>query len=222
MIKASDWAELASFVRSRGDSSGICENPDFQKACERYLQVLLEKNQVLNLTAIRELESGFWKHLADSLVLLGWEPLGKVCDWGSGGGLPGIPLALSRLFRGQEANLVFLDSVGKKLRAIEEFAGVLEIPGCRFINDRGEAAIKSGRLFGVDTVVMRAVAPAERAVTWMDPSIRRWVFLLSPQQVEGWEKEAPRLKKRGLNLVRIERYDLPRQHGSRALLEYSK
>ncbi|MGZ3693366.1 MAG: hypothetical protein ACXWQO_04120, partial [Bdellovibrionota bacterium] len=89
-------------------------------------------------------------------------------------------------------------------------------------NSRGEVAIKSGELHGVNTVVMRAVAPADRAAAWMDSSIARWVFLLAPAQIADWEKEAARLKRKGLNLVRSERYELPRGHGSRALLEYSK
>ncbi|MGZ3712663.1 MAG: RsmG family class I SAM-dependent methyltransferase, partial [Bdellovibrionota bacterium] len=101
MITKKDWEELSSFLKERGDKSGTCENAAFRAACEHYLKILLQKNEVLNLTAIRDLEVAFWKHLADSLVLLGWEPLGKVCDWGSGGGLPGIPLALSRVSRGE-------------------------------------------------------------------------------------------------------------------------
>jgi 16S rRNA (guanine527-N7)-methyltransferase len=222
MITAKDWEELSAFLQSRGDRSGVCENPPFRQACEYYLKILLQKNEVLNLTAVRELEVAFWKHLADSLVLLSWEPLGKVVDWGSGGGLPGIPLALARVAQGQDANILFLDSVGKKLKAVEEFVGQLKIPGCGFLNARGEIAIKSEAFHGVNTVVMRAVAPPERAVDWMDSSVSQWVFLLTPQQLPGWEKEAPRLKRKGLNLVRSEVYELPQNHGPRALLEYSK
>jgi 16S rRNA (guanine527-N7)-methyltransferase len=121
MISKKDWEELSAFLQERGDRSGVCESASFRASCEFYLKILLQKNEVLNLTAVRDLDVAFWKHLADSLVLLGWEPLGKVVDWGSGGGLPGIPLALSRVAQGQEANIVFLDSVGKKLKAIEEF-----------------------------------------------------------------------------------------------------
>ncbi|MGE3261409.1 MAG: 16S rRNA (guanine(527)-N(7))-methyltransferase RsmG [Bacteriovoracia bacterium] len=222
MITKKDWDELSSFLKERGDKSGVCEDASFRAACEHYLKILLQKNEVLNLTAVRDLEVAFWKHLADSLVLLGWEPLGKVVDWGSGGGLPGVPLALSRVSRGQEGQVLFLDSVGKKLRAIEEFVAELKIPGCGFSTSRGEVAIKSGEFHGVNTVVMRAVAPAERAAAWMDSSIGRWVFLLTPAQIADWEKEAPRLKRKGLHLARSVVYDLPRGHGSRALLEYSK
>lgn len=222
MISKLDWEELTVFLRERGDKSGVAENPAFRASCERFLHLLLKKNEVLNLTAIRDLEAAFWRHLADSLVLLAWEPLGKTVDWGSGGGLPGIPLALSRQALGQPLDLIFLDSVGKKLRAVEEFAFELVLRECSFLNARGEVALESGQLSGVETVVMRAVAPAEKAATWMSASVPRWVFLLTPPQVEDWKKEAPRLEKRGLNLVRVEAYELPRNQGSRALLEYSK
>lgn len=222
MISPANWAELSAFLKSRGDVSGVSEKPEFRLQCEKFLEMLLMKNEVVNLTAVRDLETAFWKHLADSLVLLGWEPLGRVLDWGSGGGLPGIPLSLARRSLGQEIQVDFLDSVGKKLRCIEEFNGQLGLTQAKYFNERGETALQSGKLWGVETVVMRAVAPAERASTWMSSAVPRWVFLLTPPQIEDWKKEASRLKKKGLNLVRVETYDLPRGHGSRALLEYSK
>jgi 16S rRNA (guanine527-N7)-methyltransferase len=222
MISTGDWAELGLFLESLGDHSQLCKNSEFRADCERYLSLLLAKNDAVNLTGAKDLQTLFWKHLAESLALLSWEPLGEVVDWGSGGGLPGIPLALARRARGDTTKVHFLDSVGKKIRAVEEFAGELALEGSRFFNGRGEALISDGSFRGVQTVVMRAVAPAERARVWMSSAVPRWVFLISPAQVESWEKERAYLGMKKLRLTKKIFFDLPKEQGPRALLEYSK
>jgi 16S rRNA (guanine527-N7)-methyltransferase len=188
----------------------------------RFLELLLKKNEVVNLTAVRDLENAFWKHLADSLSVLCWEPLGALCDWGSGGGLPGIPLALVRKHRGDDSPVVFLDSVAKKIRAIEEFSGALGLRRVRHCVGRGEELIKTGQLADIQTVVMRAVAPPERAVHWLSPRIPHWIFFLGPSQRELWEKALPRLSSKGLAINAEKRFSLPRGQGERFLLRLSK
>lgn len=221
IISHADWEEAASFLRSLGDKSEVCSQASFRLDCEKYLSLLLAKNELVNLTGAKDIQTAFWKHLVDSLALLSWEPLGLVVDWGSGGGFPGIPLALARRAKGEKPAVYFLDSVGKKIRCIEEFAQALGLES-KYFNGRGEALVSDGTLAGVETVVMRAVAPAERARAWMSGAVPRWVFLLSPAQIESWEKERAYLGNKKLRLTRKVIFDLPRQQGSRALLEYSK
>jgi 16S rRNA (guanine527-N7)-methyltransferase len=91
------------------------------RALERYVELLLERNNVLNLTGAKDDASAF-EHVRDSIALLPYvrEPL---VDIGSGGGFPAIPLAIAGGFR---ATLV--ESVAKKARFLESVARTLELP----------------------------------------------------------------------------------------------
>ncbi|RZA02958.1 MAG: hypothetical protein EOP11_16370, partial [Proteobacteria bacterium] len=89
------WAEACDFLSSLGLDHSLLNAASFRSELERYLGLLLKKNEELNLTSLRDPNVAFWKHIVDSLTILQWEPMGAVIDWGSGGGLPGIPLALA-------------------------------------------------------------------------------------------------------------------------------
>lgn len=186
ILTDADWVEAFRFLRSSGVSLSPEIEPQLIADLEKYLTLLLKKNELINLTAIREPKSALWKHLVDSLLLCRERPVGVLLDWGSGGGLPGIPLALFRRASGDSSPVFFLDSVGKKLTAIEEFCDELGIRS-QFFHERGEHFLKRGDRPHIDSIVMRAVAPAERAITWLDPSIAHWIFFLGPQQVLEWE-----------------------------------
>lgn len=222
MISSSQWKEVQDFLQSTGDPLGLASSPDLRMELARYLGLLLAKNEEVNLTAIRDPGSALWKHLADSLALVQWEDLGVVLDWGSGGGLPGIPLALARKCAGLSPRVHFLDSVGKKIRAIEEFCGALGLVDSRFFLGRGEDLASNGALKGIDTVVMRAVAPAERAVKWLHPSLPRWVLLLGPHQLDLWKAEERAVGRKGFHFGGEARFPLPHDQGQRVLLELLK
>ena len=79
---------------------------------ELFASLLVEKNKVLNLTAITDPEGIAVKHFADSLTALRMIELNagdRVIDVGTGGGFPGIPLLIAR----PEIELTMLDSTGK-------------------------------------------------------------------------------------------------------------
>lgn len=86
---------------------------------ELFASLLVEKNKVLNLTAITDPEGIAVKHFADSLTALRMIELNagdRVIDVGTGGGFPGIPLLIAR----PEIELTMLDSTGKKLAFVSQ------------------------------------------------------------------------------------------------------
>lgn len=113
-----------------------------ESACLRevnFLEMVLNKNQYLNLTAVRDFKKGLVLHLVDSLLYL--RPMRKYCpfieftddseetefvsflDMGSGAGFPGIPLAIADpIYRG-----VLCDSTKKKMAAANEFIDSLKL-----------------------------------------------------------------------------------------------
>jgi 16S rRNA (guanine527-N7)-methyltransferase len=95
---------------------------------EKLLTLFLEKNSQINLSAIRTPEGVVEKHFVDSAMLLDFaKPAGDWLDLGSGGGFPGIPLAILA----PETGFTMLDSVGKKVKCTEEFAETLGLENAR-------------------------------------------------------------------------------------------
>lgn len=221
-ISPADWAGAVSFLRSIGSQSAALNSPVFQESAGQYLALLLQKNEDVNLTGAKDLQTAFWKHLVDSLALLSMGELGNTVDWGSGGGLPGIPLALERKFSGSRAKVHFVDSVGKKVRAVEEFAVALGLQNACGHIGRGEVLLKAGAFGPVDTVVMRAVAPAERAIAWVSPLAKQWILFLGPSQAVEWRGYESRLQKLKMKISEEKSFALPRDLGDRCLLRISK
>lgn len=92
---------------------------------ELFLKIFIEKNSQINLSAIRESDEIILKHFVDSLILTNFIDLKwKVLDLGTWWGFPGIPL---KIFYKEQIKLSMLDSVGKKLDAIDEFLEKLEL-----------------------------------------------------------------------------------------------
>jgi 16S rRNA (guanine527-N7)-methyltransferase len=111
--------------------------PGFADAAERYVQLLLEANARLNLTRLVEPEAVALLHLLDALAALplvdAQQPRSAV-DLGSGGGVPGIPLALAR----PDVRWTLVDSVAKKAEALRGFVEVLGLSNVTVLAERAE------------------------------------------------------------------------------------
>lgn len=122
---------------------------------EEFSRLLLEKNQVMNLTAITEPDSVATLHLLDSLSLL---PLadfaGKtVVDVGTGAGFPGVPLAIAL----PECRVTLLDSLNKRIEFLRESCGALGLTEVDCLHARAEEFAAAHRE-EFDFAVSRAVA----------------------------------------------------------------
>ena len=120
-----------------------------------FSRMLLEKNQVMNLTAITDPREVATLHLLDSLVLAAQADLvGKtVIDVGTGAGFPGMPLAIA--VPGVEMTL--LDSLGKRVDFLKEVCEALELQGISCVHARAEEFAAAHRE-RYDFAVSRAVA----------------------------------------------------------------
>ena len=121
-----------------------------------YLQLLQKWNKPFNLTAIKKAEDMIPKHLMDSLSVLAH--LGgarRVCDVGTGAGLPGIPLAVCC----PETEFVLLDSNGKKTRFLHQVRRHLNLSNVTIVEGRAEDYQPD---IGFDAVLSRAFADLMR------------------------------------------------------------
>ena len=128
-----------------------------------YLALIQKWNKVYNLTAVRDPQEMLTHHLLDSLTAIaplvrhtGGQPA-KVLDVGSGGGLPGIVLAICR----PELNVSCVDTVGKKAAFIQQVAASLKLPNLHGIHARVETLTGP-----FDLICCRAFASLPDFVTW--------------------------------------------------------
>lgn len=129
-----------------------------------YLALLQRWNATYNLTAVREPGAMFSQHLVDCLAVV--SPLGRhlgthrpaawvpprVLDVGSGGGLPGVVLAISD----SGLDVTCVDTVGKKSAFVRQVAGQLGLPGLHAVHARVEALPAAARGAGFDVITSRA------------------------------------------------------------------
>ena len=113
-----------------------------------YLELLLEANKNISLTGIKNPKEAVIKHTIDSLSVSSAIEGEKIVDIGSGGGTPGIPLAIAN----PDKKFYLIDSVLKKIKFLDETVKVLELDNIETICDRGENINK----LSADTVVSRA------------------------------------------------------------------
>ena len=99
-----------------------------------YLALLIKWNKAYNLTAVRNPDEMVSRHLLDSLSVMSFIENGRWLDVGSGGGMPGIPLAI--LF--PERRFTLLDSNGKKTRFLTQVKLELKLANLEVIHSRVE------------------------------------------------------------------------------------
>ena len=138
----------------------------------RYIELLRNWNSRVNLISRRDEENIWWNHILHSLSILFFVTPGEamnLLDLGTGGGLPGIPLAILR----NDLHIVLLDSIRKKTAAVQDMVERLALTNARVETGRAEELHgKSGFSGAFDIVVARAVAPLEDLVRWSKPLLR--------------------------------------------------
>lgn len=130
----------------------------------RYLALMQKWNQAYNLTAIREPHDMVIKHLLDSLSIAPWVKGPRVLDIGTGGGLPGIPLAI--LFPDIEFTL--LDSNGKKTRFLQQVKAELSMSNVTVVHARVEEFLPE---MAFPQIVSRAFSALDLFVNLASPKL---------------------------------------------------
>lgn len=100
-----------------------------------YLDLLVKWNKAYNLTAVRDINEMVSRHLLDSLSIVPYIDGSTWLDVGSGGGMPGIPMAI--MF--PHANFTLLDSNGKKTRFLTQVVISLKLSNVVVVNSRAES-----------------------------------------------------------------------------------
>lgn len=143
---------MKGILREEARLLGLSLSEEQLAQCERFSDALLEKNKVMNLTAITEPEAVARLHFADCLALLTVEEFRgrRVIDVGCGAGFPGVPLKLGE----PTIELTLLDSLQKRVNWLRETLQALAVPA-ECVAARAE---EYGHREEFDIAVSRAVA----------------------------------------------------------------
>jgi 16S rRNA (guanine527-N7)-methyltransferase len=192
------------------------ELPDDQIALlDNYCKRLWDWNSRLNLTRHTDYEKFVARDVVDSQWLERFLESGEsVLDVGTGGGVPGVVLAILR----PDLDVALCDSVAKKARAV---AGIIDEMGLKIpVHHAAAQDLIQRQRF--DTLVMRAVAPLSKILTWLNPHwerFDRFLVLKGPAWVAERADARQRRLLDGLRLSKLATYPLPGTHSESVVLQ---
>jgi 16S rRNA (guanine527-N7)-methyltransferase len=192
------------------------ELPDAQaKKIAQYCVLLWEWNTKLNLTRHTDYQKFVGRDLVDSLAFAEHlHPKEKVLDVGTGGGVPGVVLAILR----PDLSVSLCESVGKRARAVTDIVTRLGL-NLPVYQSRAEKLVRD---VAFNTLVVRAVARLAKLLGWLRPHWQRFDRLLvlkGPAWIEE-RSEARRLGLlQGLALRKLASYPLPGTNSQSVLLQ---
>lgn len=176
---------------------------------EAFARAVLERNQVMNLTAITD-EADFARlHLLDSAALLTVADFGgkRVIDVGTGAGFPGVPLRILR----DNVNMTLLDSTGKRIDFLRETCLALGLTGVDCVHARAEE-FAAARREAFDLATSRAVASLPVLCELCLPLVRvggQFLAMKSAQSDDELDGAKRAIETLGARLNRVVDYTIP-------------
>jgi len=169
MMEVSPLEPPAGFVE-RAAALGVAFEAGELERLGAFLAMMLETNKTHNLTAITDPTEAWTRHILDALTLLAvlstLEDGSRVADIGSGGGVPGVPLAI--VLPG--LNFTLVDATGKKATFLRDAVSALGLTNVTVLQDRAERMGQDlAHREQYDAVVARAVGPMPMLIELLAP-----------------------------------------------------
>jgi 16S rRNA (guanine527-N7)-methyltransferase len=193
-------ADLVAAVAIECERLGLAVSPDAVPRLAAYAASLWSWNERLNLTRHTDVEKFVSRDVADAVAIAPHLADGEhLLDVGTGGGVPGVLLAILR----PDLRVELCDSVGKRARAVREIVTEIGLtipvhegaaqPLVAAAAEAGERGVRPGRF---DVLVVRAVAPLLKLLGWFEPlcdAYGRMLVVKGPR----WEEEKGEARHRG-------------------------
>ena len=158
--------------------NGFNPEPTRTERLAYFAKLVIDKNKKLNLISKRDVDSIVEKHVFLSAYISKYLPdkVSKYLDIGTGGGFPGIPLAIMR----PDLRGILVDSTAKKITAVQEFIDKLKLSNVIADNDRVESEEFIPRHSNsFDLIVSRATVPLIILFRYAIPLIKEKAYLLA-------------------------------------------
>lgn len=192
---------------------------------DRYYQMLVEWNKVMNLTGITDYDEVNLKHFTDSLTVVRTLDLNEICsviDIGTGAGFPGLPIKIAF----PNIKVVLLDSLNKRIKFLDAVAEELNLTGIETLHGRAEDyAKKKEYREQFDICVSRAVANLSTLSEYCIPFVKKNGYFVSyksgssDEEIKQSEKAVNIL---GGEIIKVDKFLLPGTDMGRSLVNIKK
>ena len=188
---------------------GYSLNEEQQEQFYKYIYLLLEWNEKINLTAITETNEIIIKHLVDSSTIKKYiNEEDKIVDIGTGAGFPGIPLKILE----PSAEITLVDSLNKRINFLNEVIEQTELNNIEAIHSRAEDFGKNKNYReNYDIAVSRAVARLNVLVEYLMPTVKKeglCICMKGPDAQEEINEAKNAIKMLGGKIEKIEEFNL--------------
>ena len=189
----------------------------------QFMNLLIEKNKQINLTAIIEEKDIILKHFIDSIIIQNSiKDSNNIIDVGTGAGFPGIPLKIIN----EEKRFVLLDSLNKRVNFLNEVISSLNLKKVEAIHFRAEeAGQKEEYREKFDIILSRAVSRLNTLAEYMLPFAKvggKCICLKGPNMKEELEEAKNAIEVLGGKIEKIEEYSLPESDIGRTIIIINK
>ena len=218
-----DIKEFSKLMIEYGKEINIVFTEEQLQKFYEYMNLLIEWNEKINLTAIVEPKEIILKHFIDSLTIIKYiEPNKSVIDIGTGAGFPGIPVKIMR----EDLDITLLDSLNKRIHFLNEVIQKLELKNITAIHARIEEFAKNKQYReAFDVATSRAVANLTTLSEYMLPMVdlKGMAICMKGSEInEEVSKSKNSIKLLGGKIDKIEEFTLPKSDNGRNLILIKK
>ncbi len=188
-----------------------------------YMNLLMEWNKVVNLTAITDPKDIILKHFIDSLTVLdSIDKDAQIIDVGTGAGFPGIPIKIAY----PNTKVVLLDSLNKRINFLNEVIKKLELDNINTVHGRAEdLGREKEHREKYDIAIARAVAPLNVLTEYLIPFVKiegKCICMKGVNTDEELDQSKNALKILGGELINKQEFNLAETNNSRCIIEIKK
>ena len=218
-----DFEEFKKKMKFYLEELSIMFNEEQYKKFYKYMNLLIEWNEKINLTAITNKEDIILKHFIDSLTISKYiDKNSKLIDVGTGAGFPGIPIKIYR----DDLEITLLDSLNKRVNFLNEVIKELKLENIVAIHGRAEEIGRNKKYREYfDVATSRAVANLSTLSEYLVPFVKEDGIIISMKgdNIEEEQEEAKRaIKVLGAKIKKIDKFELPKSDIKRSLVILKK